>query len=95
MKDNTERDEILVFSSELGWMCLRTRGEAIRQLSFGHASAAAAHRIVTPGRTVRQKPNRWQMKVIRRLQRYAEGAAVDFCDLRVDLARTRDFGQPF
>ncbi len=85
MKDNTERDEIVVFSSELGWMCLRTRGEAIRQLSFGHRSAAAARQAVAPGHPLRQKPSKWQRKVIQRLLRYAEGLPVDFCDLPVDL----------
>ncbi len=74
----------MVFASELGWMCLRMRGEAVRQLSFGHRSAAAARQAIAPGHPLRQKPSNWQREVVQRLLRYAEGLPVDFCDLPVD-----------
>jgi methylated-DNA-[protein]-cysteine S-methyltransferase len=72
-------------------MCLELRDEAIRQLSFGHPTAAAAIRAVAPGHAARHKLSRWQTKVVARLQRYAEGAAVDFSDLRIDSGVRTEF----
>ena len=63
----------------------------MRQLSFGHVSATAAVQAIAPsqaagipvlGKTVEWAGlNKWQRSVIQRLQRYAEGVPVDFCDL--------------
>ena len=101
MKDDLDREELTVFASELGWMSIRMRGKAVRQLSFGHVSATAASQAIAPsqaagipvlGKTVEWAGlNKWQRSVIQRLQRYAEGVPVDFCDLSVDSGDVTEF----
>ena len=54
------------------------------ELSFGHPSAAAAIQAIAPGQIASRKLSDWQREVVERLQRYAEGVPVDFCDLPVD-----------
>ena len=64
----------------------------LRQLSFGHPSAAAAIQAIAPSQVAsmvsanRVVPSSKQNgdEVVERLQRYAEGVPVDFCDLPVD-----------
>jgi methylated-DNA-[protein]-cysteine S-methyltransferase len=90
-KDNPEHDEIMVFATRLGWMCLKVRGETVRQLSFGHPSAAAAIQAVAPGRVARRKLGIWQTDLCKRLQRYAEGVPVDFREVPVDFDLATDF----
>ena len=86
-------DEQLVFESDLGWMAARLRGEAVRQLSFGHVSPVAAARAIAfaVGQAARRKLSVWQRSLVKRLQRYAEGMPSDFCDLRVEADLTSDF----
>ena len=40
------QDTLLIFPSELGWMAAVVAGATVRQLTFGHGSAAAARRAV-------------------------------------------------
>jgi len=91
MKDDLEFGELIVFSSGLGWMALEVQGEAIRRLSFGHPSAAAAIRAVAPGQSASRRLTPWQRNVVERLQWYAEGEEVEFRDLPVDLGISTDF----
>ena len=75
-------------------MSLRMRGAAVGQLSFGHPSAAAAIRAIAPGQvaSVREVSQAGkQREVVQRLQRYAEGVPVDFCDLSVDSGIVTEF----
>ena len=91
MTDALQCGEFIVFSSKLGWMCLRMQGKVVCQLTFGHTSAAAAIRAIGWGRIAIQKPTRWQQKVVENLRRYAEGAPVDFCDLAIDSGKVTEF----
>jgi methylated-DNA-[protein]-cysteine S-methyltransferase len=91
MKGDFERDELVVFASELGWMSLRMRGEAVAQLSFGHPSATAATRAIAPGQIACQELSRRQFDVVERLREFAQGIPVDFCDLPVDYGPVTDF----
>ena len=86
-----ESEELIVLPSRLGWISLRMCGAAVRQLSFGHPSAAAAIRAIAPGKVAGHKMSKPQKKVVRRLQRYAEGLPADFCDLSVDLGNVTEF----
>ena len=101
-----EPEKVLVFKSGLGWMSLRMRGQTIGELSFGHPSAAAAIRAIAQGQVadtpVRDVIVGWaertpkgvtdrQNEVVQRLQRYAEGVPVDFCDLSVDSGAVTGF----
>ncbi len=40
------QDTLLIFPSDLGWMAAVVAGGTVRQLTFGHGSAAAARRAV-------------------------------------------------
>ncbi len=91
MMAGLDREELIVFASELGWMALRMKGAAVCQLSFGHASAAAATEAIAPGQTAGQKLSAQARKVVARLQRYAEGVPVDFRDLQIDSGVATEF----
>jgi len=91
MSAGLEREELIVFSSGLGWMALRMRNDTVVELSFGHPSAAAAIQAIAPGEVPSQKLGRRQRGVVDRLRRYAEGVPVDFCDLQVDSNVVSDF----
>ena len=84
-------EKLIVFPSELGWMSLRMRGATVRQLSFGHASAAAAIRAIAPGRVAANELSKRQSEVVARLRCYAQGGLVDFSDLPVDSCFTTEF----
>ncbi len=86
-----EREKLIVFASELGWMSLRMDGEVVLELSFGHPSAGAAIRAISPGQVASQELGHRQREVVGRLQRYAEGGPVDFCDLQVNSGVVTEF----
>jgi methylated-DNA-[protein]-cysteine S-methyltransferase len=74
-------------------MAVVTAGATVRQLSFGHATAAAARAAIGPelaAGMIEGKPN---SRLIRRLQAYAAGAADDFRDVSVDLGPLTPFQQ--
>jgi methylated-DNA-[protein]-cysteine S-methyltransferase len=91
VKDNFESGELVVFSSELGWISMMMRDVAIGALSFGHASAAAAAEAIALNRRPKRKLSDWQREVVTRIQGYAAGVPVDFSDLSVDCGPTTDF----
>ena len=92
MKDDLERDELLVFASELGWMSLRMRGEAVRAVvvrpPFGRGRTSGD--CAGPGCQAETEPV-GSGKSSQRLLRYAEGVPVDFCDLPVDSGHVTEF----
>jgi O-6-methylguanine DNA methyltransferase len=78
-----------VFPSELGWMAMVMVGPALRELTFGHASPAAALSALKsapdqPRTSDGAKPTKEQARLIRRLRDFARGAKVDFSDVRLD-----------
>jgi methylated-DNA-[protein]-cysteine S-methyltransferase len=80
-------EEILVFSNPLGWIAVRTVGKIVRQLTFGHRTRDAAVRAITPiaPRLPTTSPeNWWQQGLARRLDAYAQGVPMDFCDMALD-----------
>jgi len=91
MMHDSKSEELIVFPSQLGWIGLTLRGEAVVRLSFGHPSAAVACSTAAPGQSANQKLTVWQRELVKRLQRYAEGVPVDFRDLPVDSGVTTDF----
>jgi methylated-DNA-[protein]-cysteine S-methyltransferase len=83
---------LVVFPSPLGWFALLGKQDRIKQLAFGHPSAQAAKKALTPellaqARSLSKKP-----PLVRRLQAYAKGATRDdFCDVQLDLGRLSVF----
>jgi methylated-DNA-[protein]-cysteine S-methyltransferase len=77
-------DTILVFPSQLGWMAVIAAGTTVKQLTFGHRTAAAAKAAVDRELLAGVIPGGRNSPLARRLRAYASGAADDFRDLRVD-----------
>jgi methylated-DNA-[protein]-cysteine S-methyltransferase len=77
-------DTILVFPSRLGWMAAVVTGNTLKQLTFGHPTAAAAKAAVRPDLAAGAVPGEPNSPLARRLQAYAAGKPDDFHDLRVN-----------
>ena len=80
-----------VFPSDLGWMALVVRGDAVMRLTFGHASPTAAKRAIGPVSRMEpmepmrhMPPTQGEMNLQHRLQAYASGKPDDFHDIRVE-----------
>jgi methylated-DNA-[protein]-cysteine S-methyltransferase len=86
-------DTLLVFPSDLGWMALMVAGGAVKQLTFGHVSAAAATKALGQKTPKPTKPGKRHARLVRRLQAYAAGVPDPLRDIPVDLGPTGDFGR--
>ena len=89
----TELDHALsfeTFHTELGWMAIAYHDRVLAQLTFGHATPAAAveHLAVSPG--VEPRRSGWP-QLVRRLQAYAAGATDDFADVEIDTSQLAPF----
>jgi methylated-DNA-[protein]-cysteine S-methyltransferase len=82
---------LYVFPTDLGWMALVTAGDTVRQLTFGHPSAAAARKALGPGTLRDATPGRRGAALVRRLQAYASGKPEDFHDVPIDPGSVSDF----
>jgi methylated-DNA-[protein]-cysteine S-methyltransferase len=91
MKAIHEDETLLVFPSRIGWIAVRCGATAARQLTFGHASAAAATKAIGGELTPARKPLPWQSEVIKLLQAYAEGDPVDLTQIPIDFGRVTRF----
>jgi hypothetical protein len=78
-----------VFPSDLGWMALIARGDALRQLTFGHASPRAARAALDVPASADDEaaPSKPIAELIRRLRSFAGGEDVDFSDVPLDPPR--------
>jgi methylated-DNA-[protein]-cysteine S-methyltransferase len=92
MKKQEKPYWLVVFPSSLGWFALVGNKDRIKELTFGHPSARAAKKALTPellaqARSLSKKP-----PLVRRLQAYAKGASKDdFRDIQLDLGRLSVF----
>jgi methylated-DNA-[protein]-cysteine S-methyltransferase len=95
---------LLIFPSELGWMAAVVADATVKRLTFGHASAVAAKKAMTPtvgcvlARTLRTKPadktagvQARTLRVVRRLQAFAAGKPDALGDVAVDPGPLSDF----
>ena len=85
--------QVFVFQTSLGWMSIITTGQAVRRLSFGHASQRAALQALGCQQPAGQSPSPWQRALARRFQAYADGTPDDFLDVDVDWQPPTDFGR--
>jgi methylated-DNA-[protein]-cysteine S-methyltransferase len=87
------------FPTDLGWMALVMRGDAVVQLIFGQASPQAA--LAALDRTLLMsasidsppRPSTVIGRLAKRLQAYAAGASDDFLDVQLDAGPMTDFQQ--
>ncbi len=84
-------DTLLVFPSDLGWMAAVVADAAVKQLSFGHPSPAAAKRALESKTLKAAKPGKDGKQLIRRLQAYAAGVPDSLGDIQVDFGPVGDF----
>lgn len=84
-------DKILLFPSHLGWMAVVMAGEKVKQLTFGHATAAAARAALPSDLLAQALPGERNSQLIARLQAYAKGGQDDFRDVAVDLGSLTAF----
>lgn len=78
----TGRTSVHVFPSQLGWMATLWEGDMLLELSFGYDSPQRALRALT------SPPGAWcdddeLPQTVRRLQAFARGEKIDFCDVPV------------
>lgn len=84
-------DTLSVFPSALGWIAVQGGGDALKQLSFGHASPDAALRSLDPKLAASAGIGSWNPRIVNRLQAFAEGAPDAFLDLEIDLGPQTPF----
>jgi methylated-DNA-[protein]-cysteine S-methyltransferase len=80
----SERDCVVVFPTSLGWMAVVGSGQVLKQLTFGHASAARAAGSLDPALTEDARAVNWNPRLVCRLKAYAMGEPEDFQDVPVD-----------
>lgn len=92
-KSRVNKDVLVVFPSKLGWMALVVSENAVRRLTFGHTSAAAAGKAAGEGlaRISHNKLLAWQRDVVKLLQAYAGGRPVDFSHVPIELDGASQF----
>lgn len=83
--------QLTTFSTDLGWMALVASDTTVRQLVFGHASAAAARAALDAELLGRAGVGDDHLALIERLTNFAAGKRVDFLDVRIDLAHLTPF----
>jgi methylated-DNA-[protein]-cysteine S-methyltransferase len=79
-----EANTVFVFPSELGWMGVVVTGKAVRQLTFGHDSAAAAKKALDHQLVENAKMSKANSALVGRLKKYASGCPVSFADVAID-----------
>ncbi len=85
-----QRNRLIVFPSDLGWMGLIGAGKVLKALTFGHTTEEAAARAL--GRLGNQTAGgAWNEPLVRRLKAYAAGVPVDFSDIVVGPGHLTDF----
>lgn len=91
MATHTDASVLVVFPSRLGWMALIGAGGVLKQLTLVHRSARAAAGACDPELLEDARRGTWNLPLVRRIQAYASGQPVDFCDVRVDPGRLTEF----
>ena len=83
---------LVVFSSSLGWFAILGEKDCIKELAFGHPTARAAKKALTPDLLAQARPLSRKPPLVRRLQAYAKGASRDdFHDIQLDLGQVSVF----
>jgi methylated-DNA-[protein]-cysteine S-methyltransferase len=90
-KKESPVDWLLVFSSSLGWITLLGGNDRVKELTFGHATRAAAKKALSSAYLSHARPLKQKSSLVYRLQGYAKGARDDFHDIPVDLRHLTAF----
>jgi methylated-DNA-[protein]-cysteine S-methyltransferase len=80
-----------VIATDLGWIAIAWRGDALTLISFGHASPAdAAKRAEVEPIDAADAP-KWVNQVIERINRFAAGKKVDWSDVPLHWDKQTEF----
>ncbi len=91
MNSPDRREVVVVFPTRLGWFALVGSGTSLRQLSFGHASRAAALEALDPDLLARAREGRWNPSLVARLRAYAAGNPDQFLDVPLECSEWAAF----
>ena len=80
---------VTIFSSAFGWMAVAWQGACLTRVSFGQPTPQAALSIL--GASEPHRPSRVIQGIVRRLQRFSEGARMDFSGVQLDLSHLTSF----
>ncbi len=91
MSVHNDSFEIAAFPSDLGWMALMASARKVMKVVLAHPSAAAAMAALDVS-FVQQASgvDSWQW-LVERLQDFAAGRPVDFCDVPIDMDHLAPF----
>ena len=90
-KSTNNRLAIAVFPSELGWMALMGRGDAVVRLVFGGESPREALAELDQLESERDEVGRTDPRLVKCLQAFVRGAVDDFRDVKIDLGQRTPF----
>jgi len=93
MRTSTNGYYYSVFATRLGWMALVADENHVKQLVFGYPSKKSALAALDKRLVAAAQPKKEHSPLVERLRAYAEGAAVDFRDISIDLAGMTAFRQ--
>lgn len=92
MRKQEKQHWLVVFPSSLGWFAILGEKDRIKELAFGHPSAQAAKKALSPDLLAQARSLGRKPPLVRRLQAYAKGASRDdFRDIQYDLGRLSVF----
>ncbi len=84
---------VMTASTTLGWMAAVGRSDVVGRLVMGHRSEYAALRAIAKDFPEGLENGCWHDDLLKRLQAYAEGDAVDFSDVELDLSHLTSFAR--
>ena len=93
MDNSPQCDTYLAFPTSLGWIALIGCGPALKRLSFGHPTEAAALASLEPFLLRSTRRRDWNRPLVGRLRSYAAGGLEQFDDVLVDLGPLTEFRQ--
>ena len=83
--------QVTVVSTDLGWVALAWRGDALTLISFGHASPAEAARRADIEPMDAEDAPKWVGQVIQKIKQFAAGKKVDWSDVPLHWDKQTEF----
>jgi methylated-DNA-[protein]-cysteine S-methyltransferase len=88
---NSNQAIATAFRTRLGWMAMLGSGESLSYLVIGHASQAVALHALSQLTSAPLTPGKWNRPLADLLRAYAEGEAIDFDHVELELVHLTRF----
>jgi methylated-DNA-[protein]-cysteine S-methyltransferase len=85
MIDAKSDNTLVTFSTALGWVAMIGSGRLLKQLTFGHPTAADAIAALDSAVLAGARPGRWNPSLVHQLQAFAAGRPEHFDNVEVDI----------